>query len=261
MNDTTTSKVPRSESPAKKSEAAFEAHRAKVRQEAVDEIPSWYSPLGHLLATVGIGAGTVALALSKLSNVTALEAILVPAAGFVIANGFEWRVHKKILHKRVWPFAELFDRHTPLHHVVFVEDDMALRATKELRLVLIPAIGVLGSVVGSIPGAVLAGKLFGANAGWLMLATSGAYMATYELSHLAYHLPEDHPIGGNPLIRFMRKHHAAHHDPKNMQRYNFNVTLPLFDWIMGTMAPEATEPTSSVRTDRDEDEALANAAE
>jgi hypothetical protein len=23
-----------------------------------------------------------------------------------------------------------------------------------------------------------------------------------------------------------------------MQRYNFNVTVPLFDWIMGTMAPK-----------------------
>lgn len=216
----------------------FEAQREKVRKASVDEIPSWYSPLGHLLATTGVGAATVALALSRLSNVSALEAILVPVASFVVANGFEWRVHKKVLHKRVWPFGELFDRHTPVHHVVFVEDDMAMREKKEARLVLIPAIGVLGAVIASAPGALLAAKIFGANAGWLMLATSGAYMMTYELSHLAYHLPEDHPIGGHPLIRFMRKHHGVHHDPKKMQRFNFNVTVPLFDWLMGTMAPE-----------------------
>jgi hypothetical protein len=24
-----------------------------------------------------------------------------------------------------------------------------------------------------------------------------------------------------------------------MQRYNFNVTVPLFDWLMGTLAPRA----------------------
>jgi len=239
MKDAATTTDTRQASPSnKRTDGTFEAHREKVRKESLEAIPSWYSPLGHLLATVGIGAGTVALALSRLSNVSALEALLVPAAGFVIANGFEWRVHKKVLHKRSWPFGELFDRHTPNHHVVFVEDDMALREKKEMRLVLIPAIGVLGSVIASAPGALLFGKIFGANAGWLMLATSGAYMASYELSHLAYHLPEDHPIGGHPLIRFMRKHHAAHHDPKNMQRYNFNVTLPLFDWIMGTMAPD-----------------------
>lgn len=238
MNDAATSRAPRSETAPEPKEVGFAAHRQKVRRDSVAAIPSWYSPLGHLAATVGIGAGTVALALSRLSDVSLLEALLVPAAGFVIANGFEWRVHKKVLHKRSWPFGELFDRHTPNHHVVFVEDDMAMREKKEMRLVLIPAVGVLGAVVASAPGAILAAKIFGANAGWLMLATSGAYMATYELSHLAYHLPEDHPIGGHPLVRFMRRHHAAHHDPKNMQRYNFNVTLPLFDWLMGTMAPQ-----------------------
>jgi len=229
----------------------FEAHRAKVRKAAVEEIPSWYSPIGHLLATTGVGAATVALALSRLKNVTAFEAIVVPAASFVIANAFEWRVHKKVLHKRAWPFGELFDRHTPLHHVVFVEKDMPLRETKEFRLVLIPAIGVLGAVLASAPIAAILGKAFGANAGWLMLATSGAYMVTYELSHLAYHLPEDHPIGGHPLIRFMRKHHAVHHDPKLMQRFNFNVTVPLFDWIMGTIAPEESQAKPEGRRSAD----------
>ncbi len=238
----------------------FEAQRVKVRTSAVDAIPSWYSPIGHLLATTGVGAATIALAVSRMTKVSLLEALLVPAASFVVANAFEWRVHKKVLHKRSWPFGELFDRHTPLHHVVFVEDDMAIRDTKELRLVLVPASGVLGGVVASAPGALLAGALLGANAGWLMLATSGAYMVTYELSHLAYHLPEDHPIGGHPLIRFMRKHHAAHHDPKNMQRFNFNVTVPLFDWIMGTMAPEASD-TKSAGARQKSDEVLAHAAE
>jgi N-acetyl-gamma-glutamyl-phosphate/LysW-gamma-L-alpha-aminoadipyl-6-phosphate reductase len=87
----------------------------------MEEIPSWYSPIGHLLATAGIGAGTVAFALSRLSGVSALEAVLVPVAGFVIANGFEWRVHKDVLHKRRFPFGELFDRHTPNHHVVSLQ--------------------------------------------------------------------------------------------------------------------------------------------
>ena len=90
-----------------------------------------------------------------------------------------------------------------------------------------------------------------------MLATSGAYMATYELSHLAYHLPEDHPIGKHPLVRFMRKHHAVHHDPRVMQRKNFNVTLPLWDWLMGTMASD--EPVRPRR--REASRAAESAAE
>ena len=228
--------------------------REKVRAESVREIPKWYSPFGHLLATTGVGAATMAFALSRLTKPSWVELVAVPAASFVVANAFEWRVHKKLLHKRTWPFEELFDRHTPVHHVVFVEDDMSIRESKEMRLVLIPAIGVLGAVIASAPGAALAGALFGKNVGLLALATSGAYMVAYELSHLAYHLPEDHPVGGHPLVRFMRKHHAAHHDPKRMQRENFNVTVPLFDWIMGTMAKDEPAPAEA-------SEELASAAE
>jgi hypothetical protein len=31
-----------------------------------------------------------------------------------------------------------------------------------------------------------------------------------------------------------------------MQRYNFNVTIPLFDWLYGTMAPKESAPESAV---------------
>ena len=27
-----------------------------------------------------------------------------------------------------------------------------------------------------------------------------------------------------------------HHDPKLMQRWNMNVTVPLWDWVRGTVA-------------------------
>ncbi len=212
-------------------------HREALRSAAVADIPAGYSPMAHLLATAGVGLVTVVLSALRLHGPSALELLLVPAATFVFANGFEWQVHKRLLHKRTWPFGELYDRHTPVHHAVFVEDDMPVRDRREWRLVLIPAIGVAGAVAASAPVAALVGALFGANAGWLMLATSGAYMAMYELSHLAYHLPEDHPIGGSALVRFMRRHHAEHHDPRKMQRWNFNVTVPLFDWLLGTMAP------------------------
>ena len=122
----------------------------------MEEIPSWYSPIGHLLATAGIGAGTVAFALSRLSGVSALEAVLVPVAGFVIANGFEWRVHKDVLHKRRFPFGELFDRHTPNHHVVFVED-VGNNARLGKVWSLTPATGALVELAAHDPDRFLAG--------------------------------------------------------------------------------------------------------
>jgi sterol desaturase/sphingolipid hydroxylase (fatty acid hydroxylase superfamily) len=75
------------------------------------------------------------------------------------------------------------------------------------------------------------------NCGWIALATSGVYVVTYELTHLAYHMPEDSWVGRLPLVAVLREHHRRHHHPALMQKWNFNVTVPLFDWIHGTLAP------------------------
>ena len=37
-----------------------------------------------------------------------------------------------------------------------------------------------------------------------------------------------------PLLSRLRRHHQAHHDPKRMGRYNFNITFPLCDRLLGT---------------------------
>ena len=39
------------------------------------------------------------------------------------------------------------------------------------------------------------------------------------------------------LHRNLRRHHRAHHDPRMMTRYNFNIVFPFTDWIMGSLMP------------------------
>jgi hypothetical protein len=210
--------------------------REELRRKLMDAIPSSYRPALHLASTLGVGLVTLVIALRGLSQVRAIELVTIPIV-FVLANGFEWRVHRGLLHRRVKPLHELYDRHTPQHHMVFQHGDMAIRSARELRLVLMPAVGILGVVVGTAPVAWGVSRALGANVGWLFLVTAALYMVTYELTHLAYHLPEDGAIGRFPLIRVLREHHSRHHDPRLMQRWNFNVTVPLFDWLCGTLAP------------------------
>ena len=222
----------------------FADRRERIRTETSAAIPRWYSPVGHLAATTGIGITVLAVALTRLHDIRPFEWMVIPLT-FVLANGFEWRVHKNVLHRRFWPFEVIYDRHTPMHHVVFVEDDMEVRSRREWRMVLMPAAGVLGAVLVTAPFALAFGRLGSPNAGWLLLVTAALYMVTYELSHLAYHLSPDGIVGRNRLVRRLREHHARHHDPRLMQRYNFNVTIPLFDWVMGTMAPRTTGNASN----------------
>jgi hypothetical protein len=213
--------------------------RDRVRAQALAEIPWWYSAYGHLAATTGIGLVVLVASTWFLAHahVRWTDVLVVPIV-ILLANFFEWRVHKHVLHRRFWPFEVIYDKHTPMHHMIYVEEDMALRSKQEFRLVLIPAAGVLGIVLAAAPLAIAISKLWSASAGWLFLLTASLFMVSYEVLHLCYHAPADRFIGRRPLIKVLRAHHAKHHDPRYMQRYNFNVTVPLFDWIMGTMAPK-----------------------
>jgi hypothetical protein len=212
--------------------------RERVRAELLAAIPSHYSPWLHLGLTSGLGLGVIALALTALHRPSWHEALAVPAM-VLLSNASEWFAHRDVLHRRRWFAPVLYDRHTPQHHVVYGYDDMAIRSWRELRLVLIPAYGIAALVALVAPLALLVGLLLGPNVGWLVLLTAAAYVLAYEWSHLAYHLPPESLLGRRWLVRVLREHHRRHHHPRLMTRWNFNVTVPLFDWLQGTRAPRA----------------------
>ena len=81
-----------------------------------------------------------------------------------------------------------------------------------------------------------------------------AYVIAYEVTHLLYHLPEA-LVGDSRLVRVLKEHHARHHDPRLMQKWNFNVTVPLADWVLKTIAPkrlvDGIKGRAAVRVDAD----------
>ncbi|HEX6276292.1 MAG TPA: sterol desaturase family protein [Polyangiaceae bacterium] len=205
------------------------------RRRLIRKVPAWYSPWAHLAGTVGVGVATLCAAAPRLEGPAPSDFITIPVA-LVFANLVEWLAHKHLMHHRRRPFTVLFDRHTPEHHGVYGYETMAIEDPRELRLVLIPALGVLGIVLLAAPAALVAGLLVNDNVGWLFLMTAAVYVVGYELSHLAYHLPERSLVYRLPFLRALREHHARHHHPELMQKANFNVTLPLFDALFGTLA-------------------------
>jgi len=74
-----------------------------------------------------------------------------------------------------------------------------------------------------------------------MILTSMAFFLSYEWLHMAYHMPEDSRIGRMAIIRRLREQHRRHHEPRLMKRWNFNVTFPVFDVILGTAWSPARE--------------------
>ncbi len=213
--------------------SATEAFRAAETAR----IPRWYFPYGHLAGTVGIGLAALALALARVKDVRWPQALVIPAI-LVFSNLFEWWAHKNVLHRPRFPFRGLYEKHTPLHHRLYRREDMAMRSVRELKFVLMPASGVLGIVLAASPLALGLGLAFGPNVGWLALLTQALYIVSYELTHLCYHLPAGNPVRRIGLVRKLAEHHARHHDPGLMGRWNFNVTLPLADALFGTIVPK-----------------------
>lgn len=211
------------------------SRREELRARLVAEIPSWYSPWLHLAFPSLIGLGVMASCLWLVRDLRAVELLAVPAT-FVVINAGEWRIHRDLLHKRTPPLTVLYDRHTPQHHMIFVTDDMAMRSAREFRLVLIPAYGIVAAAFGALPIPAALWLGFGLrNPALLFMATTMAYVVSYEWLHLSYHVPSTSAIGRNPLIARLRRHHAVHHAPELMQKWNFNVTVPLWDWLRRTI--------------------------
>ncbi len=204
-----------------------------IRSELVARIPGWYVPWVHLFGPSTLGIALVALALSRVRAPNGLELACVPAF-LVLFNGAEWALHRDVLHHRVRLLEFAFVRHTPQHHGAFDAEHLAIHDARELKLVLLPAFGVLAMFLAAIPPGLALAALVSRNVGALWIATGVAYVLAYEWLHLAYHLPEDGRVGRLRPIRALRRHHALHHAPALMQRWNFNVTVPLWDWALGT---------------------------
>lgn len=227
--------------------------REAFRTSLVASIPAWYSPWGHLLFPSLFGLGIIAAMVGLLHGLRSLELLTVPVV-YLVSNAVEWRIHKYMLHRRFPFFTTLYDRHTPQHHRVFVSDDMEMRSTREFRLVLIPFYGIVGIVLLDAPFAAAIWHFGYRNVACLFLATSAFYVLSYELLHLCYHLPATHPIGRSAIIRRLRRHHAIHHAPSLMQRWNFNVTVPLWDVVRRTVyhgeLPPGVDPDGETRPAR-----------
>jgi hypothetical protein len=226
------------------------SNHERQRAAIVGVIPPRYSPVVHFLFPAVLGLAAMVGALVRLHSARPVELLTLPIT-LILAFGFEWRVHQVVLHRRMPLVGTLYERHELQHHVVYVYDDLQMRSAREAWLIMMPPYAVVLVFLLDLPLALAAGALLGANVGCLFLATSMLFFLSYEWLHLAYHLPEESAIGRARIIARLREHHRRHHDPRLMKRWNFNVTLPLFDWVHRTVwSPERERERDNKRAGR-----------
>jgi hypothetical protein len=89
-------------------------------------------------------------------------------------------------------------------------------------------------IVGTSPITAALAIAWSPNAARLFIVVIVLYYVLYEVLHTLYHLPETVRVAHGRVVRTLRLQHEIHHDPTLMRRANFNVTIPLADWVLGT---------------------------
>jgi hypothetical protein len=196
------------------------------------------------VTTVGALAA-IGFAVAHVSRPSVAELMSIPLF-FMVANLGEYFGHRGPMHHRRRGASILFERHTLQHHRFYTHEAMASESSRDFQMVLFPPVmlifflGLLALPIGA-----LLYWLISPNVGWLFAVTAVSYFLTYEWLHFAYHLRADGWVGRRALIRHLRRHHAAHHDPRRMTRVNFNITFPIADRLFGTL--DRQEPASFSR--------------
>src|SRR5688572_21037436 len=94
--------------------------RERMRAVELEALGRRYSPLVHWLAPIVVGSVVAGYALATLDQVSGAEWLAIPVT-FLLANAAEWRIHRDLLHRPSKLIPWLYERHTLMHHRVFVE--------------------------------------------------------------------------------------------------------------------------------------------
>jgi hypothetical protein len=196
-----------------------------------------YNPWLHGAFVLVFGVLAIGGFWSTVHQVKPLEWLAVPVT-LLFFNFGVYGVHRHLGHHKK-SFARMFyARHAGDHHSFFAPGHMAYDSARDWRVILFPAwliVVYTGAV--ALPLWWLLDRFDGNVAGLVGGCLVLGYL-TYEVFHACEHLPPGNPVTRLPWIRQMRRLHELHHRRELMQERNFNIVLPLMDYLFGTLYRE-----------------------
>jgi hypothetical protein len=166
-----------------------------------------------------------------------MHQILWQTIGFlgaiVYSSFFEWILHKYVMHRPLGFFRYPFRAHAQVHHQIFRADD-SYHLRNEADKETVPMAWWNGPVMVLMhaPPALAIQWIIGQPIAIGGLLAMAAYYATYEYMHWCMHVPRQRNIERTGIFFRLNGHHILHH---RYMHQNFNVVLPLFDLLFGTL--------------------------
>lgn len=221
-------------------------YREWYRENKVSKKHSpWLHPLFNfgLLSATGLGSLFMAIQTGPLTIKTAMLFLLTLFLGNLVV----FLLHRYPLHRRYKLFPFPYDEHTIAHHRYFDYSNITLVGPIDFENIFFPWFIIASFVLFTCPVFFGLGYFYnGMSAGWFFVFCACFYFTLYEVVHLSCHLEEDHWWLSIPGLKAMREHHRIHHHPRLMNRYNFCIVYPLFDYIFGTKYQEPKVPEEDI---------------
>ncbi len=215
----------------------MEAFRKNYRAN----ISNWYNGWLHMLSVLTVGLAAIGYSVVQLSDISLFEWLTLPIT-IIVVNFAEYAAHRWLGHLRTKLGGLFYQRHTGDHHSFFLEDHMPFQSKNDWRVVLFPVYLIFAFLIGLIlPIGSLLYFIVSPNTAYLM-AVGGIFgYLFYEVMHFSYHLPDGSLVEKIPIWRELRQLHNLHHRRNIMAKKNFNITLPIFDLLLGTLQWEKTK--------------------
>ena len=163
----------------------------EFRQKYQAQISPWYNGYVHISVMYAVGLAVIGWCLAHLQFATWEWLLVVPV--FVLSNGFEWWIHKFVMHRLVDRFAlrAIYDRHTRQHHQYFTHQEMTVNSAREFRIVFFPWRALVTFMALGAPFALLLGWLINPAAAYILMVTIVGQYLIYETFHYSCHVPEN----------------------------------------------------------------------
>lgn len=211
----------------------------KFRNKYRQSIGKNYSGWAHMLTVLLVGLSVIFYAFSKLDAVSRFEWLIFPAV-ILLVNFAEYYTHRWLGHRKTRYGKLFYSRHTGDHHSFFLAYAMEYKTVRDWRVVLFPVYLIFAFIVGLIlPGGYILSQLVSMNAAYLFAAAGISGYLLYETMHFSYHIPRGSWAEKMFLVlpgwKALRHLHVLHHKRNKMAKINFNITLPIFDYLLGTL--------------------------
>jgi hypothetical protein len=206
--------------------------RERFREENIGK--NYSGKLHFVFITVWCLAG-ISVCVFYIHQPTWKQVLIIPLT-FLYTNLFEYIGHRFPMHHQYQSLKAVFKRHTVQHHHFFTNEHMNCDSVNDFKIILFPPVLLIFfSLFFVAPIFAFIFYFFSLNAALIYVATTLAYYLNYEWFHLAYHLPETNLVYHIPGLRALRSLHHNHHNHKLMDKHNFNISYPVFDFIFGSL--------------------------